>query len=155
MLLQMMVMVTQATKVLEIGTSNGYSGIHFAKVLSHTGGILYTVESHKERFEMARNNFQRAGVDHCIRQIFGHAPEILSSLDGPFDIVFIDATKYEYKSYFEIIWPLLRKGGVCIADNCSSHASELEEFFHLIQLRAKANSVLLPFDNGVMVLVKD
>lgn len=152
--LQMMVMVTRATKVLEIGTSNGYSGIYLAEALSHTGGHLYTVESHKQRFEMARENFKRSGLQDHIQQIFGHAPEILHALSGPFDLIFLDATKNEYQSYLENVWPLLQEGGVCIADNCTSHADELADFFSAIRSRNDMEHILLPWDNGLMVLVK-
>ena len=152
--LHMMVSATKATKVLEIGTSNGYSGIYLAEALSHTNGTLYTVDSHKERFEKARENFERSGLQKHIQQVFGHAPEILETLNGPFDLVFLDATKKEYLSYLESVWPKLKKGGLCIADNCVSHSNELGNFFTFINSKNELENLLLPLDNGLMLLVK-
>ncbi len=153
--LHMMVRVTQAKKVLEIGTSNGYSGIHLAEALSHNQGVLYTVESHAERFKIAGQNFQRAGLTPFIKQIFGHAPEILPEVNEVLDLIFLDATKLEYKSYLEVLIPKLRSGGVMIADNCVSHRKELGEFFKLVEEAPELESVLLPFDSGLLMAIKN
>lgn len=150
----------KAKKVLEVGTSNGYSGIFLAEALSHNQGTLYTVESHKERFALAAANFKKAGLDSHIEQILGHAPEVFvdfakrrEAQEG-FDVIFIDATKMEYKSYLEALMPFLKPEGVLVADNCLSHKSELEDFLEFTQKSPFLQSTLLPFDNGLMLCLK-
>jgi predicted O-methyltransferase YrrM len=149
--LHMLVKAVGAKKVLEIGTSNGYSGIYLAEALSGQGGVLYTVESHRERFLLAQENFQKSGLAPFIQQIFGHAPEILTELPGDFDLVFIDATKMEYKSYLEVLLPKVRRGGLIVADNALSHGEEMRDYFEFLEKLAGVESVLLPFDNGVFL----
>ncbi len=143
--------------VLEIGTSNGYSGIWFAATLASLkeGGKLYTIESHDERFKLAGENFKRSGLDDYIVQVKGHAPEIIlqkgRSFWPVFDMVFIDATKMEYKSYFDEVLLLMRSGGLIVADNCLSHFNELGEFFDYLNFK-KYRHYLLPIDNGLLLI---
>lgn len=159
--LNAMVRTSNASRVLEIGTSNGYSAIWFAEALSHIGGCLYTVESHKERFAMAGENLKRAGVTKFARQVFGHSPEILPTIPGPYDFIFLDATKMEYLSYAEALVPMLRDGGLLVADNCLSHATEVENFVTYMKeyprhggTELSFRTVLLPLDNGLLVALK-
>ncbi len=152
--LNLMVKMLKAKNVLEIGTSNGYSGIFLAEALSHMGGRLYTVESHKQRFEMAKSNFALAGVSSNVEQIFGHAPEVFKDFNIEFDLIFMDATKMEYRSYIEAVWKMLKQGGLIIADNSSSHASELKNYLDFVSNNQEMQSVLLPFDNGLMLSYK-
>lgn len=142
--------------VLEIGTSNGYSGIWIAAVLASIKekGKLYTIESHDERFELAGKNFKKSGLDDYIVQVKGHAPEIFlqkgRNFWPAFDMVFMDATKMEYESYFKEVLPLMRRGGLIVADNCLSHFSELEGFFaYLDSFNYRYH--LVPIDNGLLL----
>jgi len=162
--LAMMVRACGARKVLEIGTSNGYSGLFMAEALSHGGGLLYTVESNRARYEEAARNFTEAGLSSVVRQVLGHAPEVLRESGGipragtlaeerDFDFVFMDATKNEYLSHLEAVLPKLRKGGLIVADNCVSHRAELDGFFRFVEGRDDLKSVLLPFDSGLMVMI--
>jgi predicted O-methyltransferase YrrM len=162
-------------KILEIGTSNGYSGIFLAEALSHKKGILYTVESHRGRFDEARKNFRGAGLEKFVVQVYGHAPEVFWKGDEHgeraknqtgrgelaeeygFDMVFMDATKMEYAQYLEDILPRLREGGFIVADNCVSHGEELDEFFRLLDAYARKGVLkwgLLKNDNGLVVAEK-
>lgn len=154
--LNILVRTSRARRVLEIGTSNGYSGLWFAEALSHTGGKLYTVESHRERFEMAGKHFHEAGVEKIVRQIFGHAPEVFVAEDfreetEGFDIIFLDATKMEYRSYLEAVFPLLKTEGLLLADNVVSHRKELENFLDMVQKKREFRSVTLPLGSGLLV----
>lgn len=157
--LNILTQVIRARAVLEIGTSNGYSGLWFAEALSHTSGKLYTVESHRGRFELARKNFEEAGMgpgpDSIVTQIFGHAPEVFGDanfpFDGTFDLIFLDATKMEYESYLEAVWTLLRPGGILVADNMLSHEREVAGFSHAVQQNPQLISTVLPLGSGLLV----
>ena len=136
--------------ILEIGTSNGYSGIFLASACRK----LYTVESHKERFNLAAENFKKAGLEHRIKQVKGHAPEILGSLRAKFDLVFFDATKYEYASYLETVLPKIAKGGFVVADNVESHKNELGAFFKEVRALKNVKVFYVPIGTGLLVLQK-
>ena len=152
--LHIVVRSTNAKKILEIGTSNGYSGIYFAEALSHVNGRLYTIESHKKRFELARYNFEQSGLTPFIQQIFGHAPEILSQIEETFDLIFLDATKMEYKSYIEVLLPKLKPGGLIISDNAISHSKAMKDYTDFINTQQNLENTLLPIDNGLMISYK-
>lgn len=157
--LNILVRSVQARNILEIGTSNGYSGLWFAEALSHTDGKLYTVESHKERFGLAEQHFSEAGVEKNVEQIFGHAPEVFltsefEKLGLVFDLIFLDATKIEYGSYFDAVIPLLKPNGVLIADNILSHREELQGFMAEVQKKQELRTVVLPLGSGLLIALK-
>lgn len=156
-LLSTLVKILEAQTVLEIGTSTGYSGILFAEALSHTNGMLYTVESHAERFELARESFERAGLEAFVHQVKGHAPEVLEEIADTvlFDIAFFDATKMEYKQYLEAVLPRLRKGGLIIADNVVSHKESVQPFVDEIERSENVRHFFLPLDSGLLFCFKD
>lgn len=140
----------RAGNVLEIGTSNGYSGVFLASACKK----LYTVESHKERFELAAKNFKKAGLSRKIKQIKGHAPEILGTLHTKFDLVFLDATKYEYASYLKAVWSKIAAGGFLVADNVDSHKNNLGKFFEETHKLRGAKLFYVPIGTGVLVIHK-
>lgn len=139
-----------AKNILEIGTSNGYSGVFLASACQK----LYTVESHKERFELAAENFKKACLSRRIRQIKGHAPEILKTLRAKFDLVFLDATKYEYTSYLDAVWSKIAAGGFLVADNVDSHKDSLREFFEELRKKKDAKLFYAPVGTGLLVIRK-
>ncbi len=104
---------------LEIGTSNGYSGMWIAWALSKTGGKLITVEIDPGRYREALGYFARAGLDRYIDARLGDAHEAVPALEGPFDFVFCDADKEWYARYLEAVLPKLSVGGVFAAHNVS------------------------------------
>jgi caffeoyl-CoA O-methyltransferase len=109
-----------AKNVVEIGTSNGYSGIWLSLALRTTRGHLTTFEIDRGRFEMTRSNFKRAGVDDRLTQVFGNAHQELGQLKDPIDLLFIDADKQGYLDYFTKLLPLVRPGGLILAHNMAS-----------------------------------
>lgn len=143
----------QPKRALEIGTSTGYSGMWIAEALSHHDGKLITVESHDGRFEQAQINFSKSGLTN-ITQVAGHAPEILEQIEGTFDFMFFDATKYEHISYFETLEKRLNPGGVIITDNVLSHAEELKPYRELLESKPTFQSCIIPIGTGLMMSVK-
>jgi len=108
---------TGAKHVVEIGTSNGYSGIWFCLALQKTGGKLTTHEIDAVRASLARENFKRAGVDKIVTLVEGNAHETVKNLKEPIDILFIDADKEGYSDYLNKLLPLMRQGGLILAHN--------------------------------------
>ncbi len=106
-----------AKHVVEIGTSTGYSGLWFCLALDTTGGRLTTYEIDHGRAQMARDNFKRAGVDRLATVVEGDAHKKVTELTGPIDVAFLDADKEGYSDYLSKLLPLIRPGGLIVADN--------------------------------------
>ena len=121
-MLRLLAEASGARTVVELGTSNGYSGLWFSLALSKTGGHLTTFDIDKGRFEMARNNFKKAGVDGIVTQVLGDAHKEVARLKDPIDLLFIDADKQGYLDYLTKtkLLPLVRPGGLIVAHNMAS-----------------------------------
>lgn len=141
---------------LEIGTSNGYSGIWLAKALKQTGGKLTTIEFYEKRQSIAKENFKICGVDDVVRPIQGSACEILASFDEneKFDFVFIDACKKEYIKYFEMIKPHLTPKALIVADNIISHAEKVQDFIDAVDADDDFQYEILEVPGGILVAYK-
>jgi caffeoyl-CoA O-methyltransferase len=107
-------------RVLEIGTSTGRSGIWMAWALGKTGGRLTTIDIDEGRYRQAVRNFKEAGVSDYVTARLGDAHDIVPQLEGPFDIVFIDADKDWYTNYAKAVLPKIVAGGVLTAHNVSA-----------------------------------
>ncbi len=141
--------------ILEIGTSNGYSGIWLAEALSHTEGHLYTMESNKKiRYPLALENFKKSGLNKHISAILGHAPEDIPLTPKKFDLIFLDATKYEHESYFHTLKNRLKKGGIIITDNYLSHKKELTPYLKLLQKSPGFQTTILGLGTGLILSIK-
>ena len=138
---------------LEIGTSNGYSGIWLAKALKQTGGKLTTIEFYEKRQSIAKENFKICGVDDVVRPIQGSACEVLASFDEneKFDFVFIDACKKEYVKYFEMIKPHLTSKALIVADNIISHAEKVQDFIDAVDADDEFQYEILEVPGGILV----
>ena len=138
---------------LEIGTSNGYSGIWLAKALKQTGGKLTTIEFYEKRQSIAKENFKICGVDDVVRPIQGSACEVLASFDEneKFDFVFIDACKREYVKYFEMIKPHLTSKALIVADNIISHAAKVQDFIEAVDADDEFQYEILEVPGGILV----
>jgi predicted O-methyltransferase YrrM len=119
-LLFVMAKAMGATRILELGTLGGYSAIWLARALP-PDGVLVTVEADAKHAEVARRNFERAGLSHVIDLRIGQALDVLQRIEaeerGPFDFVFIDADKVHYPQYLESAIKLSRTGSLIVADN--------------------------------------
>jgi caffeoyl-CoA O-methyltransferase len=116
-MLRLMTEATGAKQVVEIGTSTGYSGLWFCLALQKSDGRLTTFEIDRDRAALAREHFKKAGVDHLVTIIEGNAHQTVTRLKDPIDIVFLDADKEGYVDYLNKLLPLVRPGGLILADN--------------------------------------
>ena len=101
--------------VLEVGTAIGYSTLHMAEQLDR--GRVVTLELDPARAGQARDFFARAGVSDRIELVEGDARETIRGLDGPFDLLFVDAAKIEYRDYIELAMPKLTERALLVIDN--------------------------------------
>ncbi len=152
--LHSLILAKQAKRVLEIGTSTGYSALWIIDALSHTGGKLTTIESHKERYALANNHFTEAGATDIVTAVLGHAPEILESIPGTFDLVFLDATKEEHVSYATALIDRLEWYGMIIADNMISHEKDLALYRTYMESQSTMQHSLIPIGSGLLVSIK-
>jgi caffeoyl-CoA O-methyltransferase len=157
----------QPLRILEIGTYTGYSAICLAEGLQENG-ILHTIDINEELETISKKYFMLSGFSERIIQHFGPATEVIQRLDETFDLVFIDADKENYSSYYELVLPKLRKGGLIIADNVlwsgkvldRKHLEGDEETraLHTFNEKVKADSrvdvVLVPLRDGLMLIRK-
>jgi predicted O-methyltransferase YrrM len=115
-LLQVLARAVNATRILEIGTAIGYSGIWLARALP-PGGMLLTMEMDGERARVARANFERAGLAAQASVVVGDAQRMLAKVSGPFDLIFQDGDKLQYEPMLDRLVELLRPGGLLVTDN--------------------------------------
>jgi len=119
-ILRMLTESIGAKHVVEIGTSNGYSGIWFCLALRTTGGKLTTHDVDEGRASLARENFKRAGVEKLVTLVMGDAHETVTRIKEPIDVLFIDADKEGYTDYLNKLLPLVRPGGLILSHNIGS-----------------------------------
>ena len=115
-LLRVLASAVGATRILEIGTAIGYSGIWLAGALP-PHGILITMEMNLDRAQVARDNFRRAGLADKASVVVGDAQRMLAKVAGPFDLIFLDSSKELYNPLLERLVALLRPGGLLVTDN--------------------------------------
>ena len=142
-----------AKRVLEVGTSNGYSTLWFAEAVRQNGGEVITLEFDAGRAALARENFAKAGLTETITLIEGDACETLKTLVGsaPFDFVFLDAEKPEYAEYLGLAVPLTRTNGLIIGDDTISLADQMPEYLALAFAHPELESVAVPIDDGIVL----
>lgn len=149
------VVKVNAKRALEIGTSNGYSGIWVALGLRKTGGHLLTLEIDEGRAKLAQENFRAAGVESLVTLKLGDARQEIPRLQGPFAFVFIDAWKQDYVRYLEMVLPLVPPGGVIVAHNVCDLRAELEDFIRAVQTNPQLKTTFEnPGPGGFSVSVK-
>lgn len=137
--------------VIEVGTSNGYSGIWLGKALKKTGGKLSTIEFYDKRLDIAKDNFEKCGVSDIITTLKGDAATILEHLPENYkvDFVFVDANKRQYVDFFRLIDPHLIKGGYIACDNIISHSEKVQTFLEAIDNNVNYENVILPLPAGL------
>ncbi len=156
---------TGARRILEIGAAIGYGALCLARGAPEAH--IVTIDKDPERLATARAYLERAGVAGRVELIEGAALDVLHRLEGPFDLVYIDAVKTEYRRYLDLVLPRLRVGGLIVVDNLlwggrvaeppeehDPDADALRAFNGYLMMHPQLQSVLLPLGDGVGIATK-
>lgn len=160
--LAMISKMCQPKLILEIGTYTGYSAIYLAQGLAE-GGRLITIDLNEELEQMAKRYWAEAGVSEKIDYRIGNGLELISDIDGPFDLVFIDADKKNYSNYYDLIIDKMAPGGIILADNVlwsgkvidesakDKDTIAIKEYNLKVQEDDRVDNMLLPLRDGIMM----
>ncbi len=162
-LLKILIQISGAKRILEIGTFTGYSAIMMAEALPEDGEVV-TLEMNLKYQEIAQKHFNESEVGSKISLIKGNAQQTIDELEGKFDLVYLDGDKLRYHFYFEKVLPKLKKGGLIIADNVlwdgtvlnpeDQKAKAIADFNKFVSEDDRVEQVLLPIRDGVNVIRK-
>jgi predicted O-methyltransferase YrrM len=153
--LAVLVQAMHATRVLEIGTSNGYSTLWLAHAARAIGGRVTTVERAELKVGMARATFARSGLGAVIELVHDDAGAVLKrTADGSVDLLFLDSERPEYPGWWPELKRVLRPGGLLVVDNATSHAEQMAPLVALVKADATFTTSLVPVGNGEFLAVK-
>jgi caffeoyl-CoA O-methyltransferase len=163
-LLGLMAKISGAKRIFEMGSAIGYSAIWFARAAG-PGAEIYCTDGDAANAELARKNFERAGVSKSIRFMTGEAVDLIDSTEGSFDIILIDVYKHQYPSALKKALPRLKSGGLVITDNVlwSGRVTEppeddntrgILEFNRIVFGSPELFSVIVPLRDGVAICRK-
>ena len=164
--LKLLVELSGARRIIEIGSFTGYSSTCMALGLPEDG-VIDALEINDEREDLMREGWRRAGVEKRIRLHLGDAQQILPTLEGPYDMVFMDANKRQYLAYYGLCLPLLRPGGLLVADDTlwdgkvyadplptDAQTRGLAAFNDAVAEDRRVESVILPIRDGLTIVRK-
>jgi predicted O-methyltransferase YrrM len=155
-LLGVLVRATQSRRILEIGTSNGYSTLWLAEAARDLGGTVTTVELAAAKVQLAQRTFERSGLAPCIHLRHEDAAQVLENAEaGAFDLVFLDSERPEYPGWWPHLRRVLRPGGLLVVDNATSHPKEMVPFMALVNTDPDFTTCLATVGNGEFMAVKN
>jgi predicted O-methyltransferase YrrM len=146
----------KARRVLEVGTSVGFSTLWLADAVGRSGRVV-TIEMDPMKIEKAKKNFRQAGVEKIIEVRQGVALDILHALRGRFDFVLLDADKENIIKYFDLVLPLVRKGGIIAADNMlfpPHYRPDMKKYARHVRGKRNVQSVTVPIGMGEEITIK-
>ena len=149
-----MVLISKAKNILEVGTSNGYSTIWLGEAVKQNKGKVTTIEIAEHKVEMATENIKRAKLDKTIKILHGDALKEIPKLKGKFDFLFLDAVKEDYINYFKLVYPKLAKNAVIVADNAIMFENYMKDYLNHVRNNKNIRSVLVPIGSGVEFTLK-
>lgn len=168
--LKVLLMVKKPMRVLEVGTAVGFSALLMSEYVPEECAIT-TIENYEKRIPIARQNFVRAGKEKKITLLEGDAMDVLKTLEGPYDFIFMDAAKGQYIHFFDDVLRLLAEGGILVSDNVlqdgdiiESHYAvtrrnrtihkRMREYLYELTHNEQLTTAVLPVGDGVTVSVK-
>jgi caffeoyl-CoA O-methyltransferase len=166
-LLSLLVQISGAKRIFEMGSAIGYSTIWLARAAGPKAKVFYT-DGDPEKARRAQENFRRAGVTKRIHVKVGDALELVKKAPGEFDLIFNDVDKHQYPAALKAALPKLRRGGLFITDNTlwsgkaarpaapeDKHTLGVQEFNRLVYASKELYPVLIPLRDGVTVCRKN
>lgn len=162
--LSMISKIIQPKNILEIGTYTGYASLCLAEGLKPEGKLI-TIDNNPLIVDIANKYFEKSGKSDSIEFKFGNALEIIENTELKFDMIFIDADKMNYKTYYEAVLPKLNKDGIILADNVlwsgkvindnpDKKTKAIQEFNSHVQNDQRVENVLLSVRDGLMMIRK-
>jgi len=153
--LHMLLLATKAKRVLELGCSLGYSTIWMALAAKENGGHVYTTEIDKQRAHLAKKHLVETKLNRDITLYEKDIFEVLANWNhGQVDFVFIDAKKEDYQKYYELVLPLLKGGGLIVADDVGKFEDHVKPFLEKVKKDVSVVSQFLDLDDGLMLIYK-
>jgi len=149
--LHILIRSSRRTRLLEIGTSNGYSTIWLAWAARATGGHITSIDRNAEKQAQADANLRRAGLRESVDLLCGDATEIVASLPGPFDCVFFDADRLSAPTQLALLVPKLVPDALILADNILSHPDEVAGYLAALEALSEFDRVIVPIGKGLSV----
>ena len=138
-------------KILEIGTSNGYSTIWIAAAVAPSCGEVISIDRSSDKHALARVNLEKAGLAHCVSLIAGEAVNTIPNLAGPFDAVFFDADRINAGIELQLLLPKLAQDVIVAADNVSSHPREIAGYLEAIRALPDFWEFTVPVGKGLSI----
>ena len=168
--LKVLLMIKRPMRILEVGAAVGFSSILMSEYMPE-GGHITTIENYDKRIPIARANFKRAGKEEQIDLIEGDALEVMHSLEGPYDLIFVDAAKGQYIHYLPEVMRLLGTDGVLVSDNVLQEGdiiesrfaverrnrtihSRMREYLYELKHHEQLQTSIIPLGDGVALSVK-
>jgi predicted O-methyltransferase YrrM len=153
--LAVLVRAMRARRILEIGTSNGYSTLWLAEAAKDMGGAVTTVELSDSKVRMARETFACSGLSDCIQLLHEEAGRMLDRPEADtFDMVFLDSERPEYPGWWPRLSRVIRPGGLLVVDNATSHPDQMAPFMRLVEADSAFTTCLATVGNGEFMAVK-
>jgi len=145
-----------ARRVLEIGTSNGYSTLWLAEAAAAINGHVTTLEYAEDKVAMARATFARSGLAERITLVHADAGQWLAqAAEASLDLLFLDSDREQYAGWWPQLRRVLRPGGLLVVDNAISHAAQMEPLRALLAADEAFSTSLVPVGNGELLAVRN
>jgi predicted O-methyltransferase YrrM len=146
---------SRARRILEIGTSNGYSTIWLAASIGPDGGRIISIDRSPEKHKLAHENLLATGLLQFVDLRLGDATEVIKTLPGPFDFVFFDADRTSAPDQLNLLLPKLAPQALVLADNALSHPEEISGYLSMVKSLKQLQHVLIPLGKGLSVAFAD
>jgi predicted O-methyltransferase YrrM len=141
--LRILVESSRAKRGLEIGTANGFGAIHLGMAFERNGGKLLSIDVDPKMIATARRNIEKVELQDTVQCIEGPALDVILTLKGKFDFVFLDAVKQDYLAYLRAVEPKLKSGALVVADNVIQFAERMRDFLECINSASSYHTVTL------------